>query len=232
MPTRNGRQSGPPTKFGSKRPADAESRPLTKREREVVEWIAAGKRNAEIGKILGCSSRTVQKHVQHILEKLHMGAASAGLFSGQCRENLHTCTYRICVHMDVFSPKNRSEIMRRVRSKNTKPEMVVRRLVHSSGFRYRVHSKTVFGCPDLVFAGPKKAIFVHGCFWHGHDCPSATLPKTNRQYWQAKQERNAMRDARNLQSLRGAGWRVLIIWECELKELNKLKNRLQLFLEP
>src|SRR6266404_5904830 len=127
--------------------------------------------------------------------------------------------------MDVFSTRTRSEIMRRVHSKNTRPEMIVRQIVHGIGFRYRLHSKSVCGCPDLVFARQKKAIFVNGCFWHRHTCSSATLPKSNRLYWDKKQNRNAARDKRTVRTLRASGWTVLTVWECEIKNLKKLQNR-------
>jgi len=101
--------------------------------------------------------------------------------------------------------------MGRVRSKNTQLELSVRALVHRMGYRYRLHSKKLAGCPDLVLTGHKKVIFVHGCFWHRHGCPAATLPKSNRDYWELKQNRNAARDIRNVRTLRRLGWKVLII---------------------
>lgn len=132
--------------------------------------------------------------------------------------------------MDVFSAARRSEIMSRVHSKNTQPEMAVRRMLHKTGYRYRLHSKKLPGCPDLVFAGRKKAIFVHGCFWHRHACNSATLPKSNREYWEGKQTRNAARDKQNVSTLRKSGWKVLVIWECEIKNAERLRRRLSRFL--
>lgn len=133
--------------------------------------------------------------------------------------------------MDTFSPAQRSAIMRQVRSKDTKPEMVVRRLVHAMGHRYRLHSKNLPGCPDLTFSARGKAIFVHGCFWHRHGCPAAALPSSNSHYWEAKQSRNATRDRRNVRALRKAGWKVLVIWECDLKKVKRVQHRLQRFLE-
>lgn len=133
--------------------------------------------------------------------------------------------------MDVFSPAQRSEIMRRVRSKNTRPEMTVRKLIYGMGYRYRTHCRAVRGCPDIVLSGRKQAIFVHGCFWHRHTCSSATLPKGNRDYWESKQNRNAARDKQNVRALRKSGWKVLTIWECELKNVNRLQRRLRRFLE-
>src|SRR5689334_24657208 len=117
--------------------------------------------------------------------------------------------------------------MRRVHSRDTGPELAVRKLVHGMGYRYRLYSPDLPGRPDLVFAARKKAIFVHGCFWHRHRCPCATLPKSNRAYWERKQDRNAMRDKQHVRELRRAGWKTLIIWECEIKEAKRLQRRLQ-----
>lgn len=133
-------------------------------------------------------------------------------------------------HMDIVAPAQRSKIMSRVRSKDTKPEMIVRRLAHRLGYRFRLHSKHLPGHPDLVFASRRKVIFVHGCFWHRHDCSAAALPTSNREYWQAKQNRNAKRDKRSAANLKQLGWSVLIVWECEMKDRDKLTNRLLRFL--
>jgi DNA mismatch endonuclease (patch repair protein) len=132
--------------------------------------------------------------------------------------------------MDTVSSVVRSEIMRRVRSENTKPEMLVRRLVHAMGFRYRLHRKSLPGCPDLVFSTRHKVIFVHGCFWHGHRCEAAKLPASNAEYWQAKRNRNVARDRRNLRSLGRIGWRAFVIWECELRDMERTRKRLLKFL--
>jgi DNA mismatch endonuclease (patch repair protein) len=132
--------------------------------------------------------------------------------------------------MDTFSPRQRSEIMRRVRGADTKPEMTVRRLVHKLGFRYRLHVKELPGHPDLVFPKMKKVIFIHGCFWHGHRCPAAAHPQSHRSYWEAKLKRNAERDRRNLRELRKAGWDVRIIWECQIRNRGSLTTRLLRFL--
>lgn len=119
---------------------------------------------------------------------------------------------------DRLTPVRRSENMRRIRSKNSKPEMHVRRLVHSMGVRYRLHRKDLKGKPDLVFASRRKVIFVHGCFWHGHvECREGRTPGSNRTYWAPKIEGNRERDARNVQTLKEQGWRVLIVWECEIE---------------
>lgn len=131
------------------------------------------------------------------------------------------------------SNTQRSAIMRAVKSKNTKPEMIVRRLVHGMGYRYRLHGPELSGKPDLVFAGRRKVIFVHGCFWHGHDCHrGARQPKANVEYWKAKIARNIQRDARNVISLQTEGWQVMTIWECETKIGNRptLEQRLRTFL--
>lgn len=133
--------------------------------------------------------------------------------------------------MDTLSRAERSERMGRVRSKNTKPELVVRRLVHSLGYRYRLHRTDLPGCPDLVFVSRKKVIFIHGCFWHRHDgCPNTRLPKSRLDFWQPKLEANRLRDARNLRCLRSRGWRIMVIWECQVKNVAKLGRRITRFL--
>ncbi|WP_223564814.1 very short patch repair endonuclease [Agrobacterium tumefaciens] len=127
----------------------------------------------------------------------------------------------------------RSAIMRAVKSKDTTPEMIVRRLAHSLGFRYRLHCRDLPGNPDLVFHSRHKVIFVNGCFWHGHNCARGSRqPKTNSDYWQTKIGRNVERDAINQVTLRAAGWQVLTVWECETKasKTSWLEERLRLFL--
>lgn len=127
--------------------------------------------------------------------------------------------------------EDRSRIMRAVKDRDTGPEMTVRRLVHGMGYRYRLHRKDLPGKPDLVFRTRRKTIFVHGCFWHGHDCArGARTPKTNRAYWEAKIARNGLRDSKHLKALELDGWRVLILWECELKDRARLTRRLRRFL--
>lgn len=134
---------------------------------------------------------------------------------------------------DTFSAKKRSAIMRRVRSKDTKPEMKVRRLLHGLGYRYRVHENELPGKPDLVFSARKKVIFVHGCFWHLHDgCSRAKLPKSNREYWSRKLHRNRERDREHRRALEEAGWKVMTLWECELRDLDTLADELERFLGP
>ena len=127
----------------------------------------------------------------------------------------------------------RRRTMQAVRSKNTKPEMVVRRLVHSLGYRYRLHRRDLPGVPDLVFPSRRKIIFVHGCFWHGHTCRGEPrLPKTNRDYWVLKISRNAERDREHLYELARLRWEVLTVWECELRDTARLVTRLREFLDP
>lgn len=121
--------------------------------------------------------------------------------------------------------------MRAVRSKDTKPEFVVRRLAHALGYRFRLHRKDLPGRPDLAFPGRKAVILVNGCFWHGHDCPKGqTRPATNRAFWDAKLDGNRERDRRNEVALQEAGWRVLVVWECELRDGDALAARLRTFL--
>jgi DNA mismatch endonuclease (patch repair protein) len=146
------------------------------------------------------------------------------LTNGHCYLNLK----RI---MDNVTPSRRSEIMGRVRSRDTKPEMIVRRLVFAMGYRYRLHGKDLPGKPDLVFRGQKKVIFVHGCFWHRHpECSLARLPKSREEFWLPKLDANRQRDIKNERALLAAGWSALTIWECELVDLAKLETRIKEFL--
>ena len=134
--------------------------------------------------------------------------------------------------MKEGTPELRSRIMRAVKWRDTGPEMLVRRLVFNMGYRYRLHCADLPGKPDLVFAGRHKIIFVHGCFWHGHDCQrGARKPKQNAAYWLAKINSNRDRDEVTLEALNKLGWRTLIIWECELKEPESVKRRIVEFLE-
>lgn len=135
---------------------------------------------------------------------------------------------------DTLTPKARSERMGRVRSENTGPEKAVRRLVYRLGYRFRLHPRDLAGKPDLVFKGLRKIIFVHGCFWHRHSkrsCTYARLPKSRVDFWLPKLEANRVRDGRHLKALRTAGWKVLVVWECELRHIEHLENKLQRFLE-
>jgi DNA mismatch endonuclease (patch repair protein) len=135
--------------------------------------------------------------------------------------------------MDKLSPERRSNNMRNIRGKDTAPELAVRKLCRKLGFSgYRIHRKELPGKPDLVWIGRKLAIFVHGCFWHGHDCSEGLRkPKSNRSYWIPKIERNQQRDAENLSRLHAAGWNVLVVWECEITEQGHLSRKLTEFIE-
>ena len=133
--------------------------------------------------------------------------------------------------MDILSRAERSARMSLIRSRDTKPEMIVRRLVHGMGYRYRLHRKNLPGRPDLTFASKRAVIFVHGCFWHLHrGCRNNRPPKSRLAYWRPKLERNAERDRQARLQLRRMGWRCLIVWECELVNAAKLAQRLQRFL--
>lgn len=130
------------------------------------------------------------------------------------------------------SKSQRSAIMARVKGKDTAPEMIVRRLAFSLGYRYRLHVATLPGKPDLVFPSRRKAIFVHGCFWHGHDCRAGrNRPASNLAYWGAKLDRNLARDRENQAHLKAAGWDTLALWECELRDAEKTAGRLRAFLD-
>ena len=119
---------------------------------------------------------------------------------------------------DVFTSEKRSAVMAGIRSKNTKPEMMVRKQVFAAGFRYRLHARNLPGKPDLVLARYNVAVFVHGCFWHGHKCLNGKLPETNRDYWKKKFARNIKNDQRATRALRAKGWKVVTIWECQLEK--------------
>lgn len=135
---------------------------------------------------------------------------------------------------DKIAPLKRSANMAAIRSKNTKPEMIVRRLVHGLGYRYRLHRKNLPGNPDLVFGLRKKVIFVHGCFWHQHDdikCLDGRLPKSRLDYWLPKLEMNQQRDRSNQAALADSGWQVITIWDCETKDTTLLEEKLKSFLD-
>jgi DNA mismatch endonuclease (patch repair protein) len=127
-------------------------------------------------------------------------------------------------------PRTRRRVMAAIRGSNTKPELLVRRLLYSLGYRYRIHLRIVGTRPDISFPKRKKGIFVHGCFWHGHECRAGRVPSTRSEYWRDKLRANKDRDARHLCALADAGWEVLVIWECELKDVVELENRLCRFL--
>ena len=132
---------------------------------------------------------------------------------------------------DVYGPEKRSAVMRRVRGKDTSPERIVRRLIWRLGGRYRLNRADLPGKPDIVLPARRLAVFVHGCFWHGHDCArGARVPKANRDYWVAKVARNRARDATARAALERAGWRVEVVWECELKDRAALEARARAWL--
>jgi DNA mismatch endonuclease, patch repair protein len=133
---------------------------------------------------------------------------------------------------DKFSPTERAAVMRAVKSAGTAPELRVRRIVRQLGYGYRLHAKDLPGKPDLVFRGRRKVVFVHGCFWHGHDCArGARMPKANTAYWRAKIAANQARDARSLAALSAAGWSAFIAWECETRDEAGLASRLKAYLD-
>jgi len=130
---------------------------------------------------------------------------------------------------DTLTPAQRSERMSRVRGKDTKPELIVRRVVRALGYRYRLHAKNLPGKPDIVFPLRRRVIFVHGCFWHRHvNC--GRIPKSRLDFWAPKLESNKLRDARNRRQLRKLGWRSLVVWECQTKDLSALEARIIRFL--
>lgn len=129
--------------------------------------------------------------------------------------------------MDTFTREQRSENMRRIRSADTQAELTVRSLLHKAGFRFRLHDKRLPGKPDIVLRRYRTAIFVHGCFWHGHqNCKAGHRPKSNTEYWNKKLDRNLNRDAANAQVLRNLRWHRIVVWECELKDRDSLQRRL------
>ena len=134
--------------------------------------------------------------------------------------------------MDVLTKQQRQRNMRAIRGRDTRPEMFVRRLVHSMGYRYRLHGRGLPGRPDLVFASRKKVLFVHGCFWHRHRCKyGRVVPATRRRFWLEKLQKNVVRDRRVRRQLRALGWESLTIWECQLKQQDRLSNRMRSFLD-
>jgi DNA mismatch endonuclease (patch repair protein) len=133
---------------------------------------------------------------------------------------------------DMLTPEQRSALMRRIPSRNTKPELVVRHVAHSMGYRYRLHKKGLPGSPDLVFVSRRKVVFVHGCFWHAHQCRNWRHPTTRQDYWAMRFAKNKLRDQRNVSDLKATGWHILVVWECETKSVKKLAARLRRFLGP
>lgn len=134
--------------------------------------------------------------------------------------------------VDTRTPEQRSRIMRSVGTQNTGPELTVRKLLHSMGYRFRLHVRHLPGTPDIVFQRRKMAIFVHGCYWHGHGCRKGAPPKSSLEYWGPKIQANKERDARNVSALKEAGWQTLVLWQCELGDTTALAARLMDFLGP
>lgn len=134
---------------------------------------------------------------------------------------------------DKLTPENRSALMSRIRSRDTKPEMAVRRLLHGLGYRYVLHDTRLPGKPDLVFPSRRKVLFVHGCFWHGHDCGRGFRPVKNAEFWAAKIDGNRARDRRHVRAISAQGWQVLTVWECAIRSdrMAVLERRLVKFLE-
>ena len=155
------------------------------------------------------------------------------------RLRVHACLTVLCVatillfHMDRVSPEKRSQIMARVRSKDTSPELVVRKILHARGFRFRLHRRDLPGRPDIVLPSRRTAIFVHGCFWHGHaGCSKGKLPKSNLEYWEPKIAANRKRDSSNVVALEGMGWTVRVIWQCQIENLKANQSSLDEMLLP
>lgn len=135
--------------------------------------------------------------------------------------------------MDTLTVLERSARMAKVRGRDSKPEMVVRRMVHAMGFRYRLHDRKLPGSPDLVFPRLRKVIFVHGCFWHRHPdptCKLARMPKSRLDFWEPKLQGNRERDVRHHAELKALGWRIFVVWECRMRDKEQLENDLRAFL--
>lgn len=137
----------------------------------------------------------------------------------------------ICItgSMDTRTPEQRSYIMRSVRGRDTGPELVVRSLLHRLGFRFSLHRKNLAGRPDIVLPRHKAVVFVHGCFWHGHGCAKGRLPKSRLDFWGPKIQKNRNRDAESVKILKAARWRVLTIWQCQTKDIDRLNAKLAKF---
>lgn len=131
---------------------------------------------------------------------------------------------------DQFTKAQRSRVMARVKNKNTKPEVRVRSMLHGMGYRFRLHRRDLPGAPDIVLPRHNKVIFVHGCFWHSHDCPRGKRPETRTKFWNAKLDANKRRDEKNRRDLERHGWKVLVVWECRLKEPKVVRETLGRFM--
>ena len=158
--------------------------------------------------------------------------AEARLFLNGCwLVGLWGTTNSLFPSMDTLTTAERSQRMSRIRGKNTGPELRVRRILFSMGYRYRLHCATLPGKPDLVFPARRKAVFVNGCFWHGHRCALGRMPKSRINFWRAKIQSNWLRGKRNRRKLSRLGWRSIELWECQLREVNQARSRLIHFLE-
>ncbi len=134
--------------------------------------------------------------------------------------------------MDTLSPEERSEQMRRIKARDTEPELRLRRLVWNLGFRYRKHVRNLPGTPDIALVSLKRAIFLHGCFWHRHNCPAGQrTPRSRTQFWNRKFKQNVTRDLATQSALKKAGWKSLIVWECELVNISSVERRIKRFLD-
>lgn len=133
--------------------------------------------------------------------------------------------------MDRVTPEIRSKIMAAIKSKDTGPELVIRKALHRLGYRYTLHQRDLPGKPDVVFPSRWKALFVHGCFWHGHNCSKGRSPKTNRAFWRNKVRNNKSRDLRTSRALRRAGWSAMTVWQCQTGNLERLVEKIVRFLE-
>lgn len=127
---------------------------------------------------------------------------------------------------DTFSPAKRSWVMAQIRGKDTEPERRVRSILHANGFRFRLHRADLPGKPDIVLPRHRIAVYVHGCFWHGHRCQKGRRPGTNKTYWNEKLERNIARDASNARKIRALGWQRIVVWSCELRNAERLERRM------
>lgn len=134
--------------------------------------------------------------------------------------------------MDVLTPEQRRRCMASISGKNTKPELIVRKFLFSLGYRYRLHYAGLPGKPDLVFPGKRKVIFIHGCFWHRHDCSKgSSMPSNNSEFWRKKLSDNVIRDSKNINDLKKLGWSILVVWTCEIKSLESLAGKLIEYLQ-
>jgi DNA mismatch endonuclease (patch repair protein) len=132
---------------------------------------------------------------------------------------------------DIFTKDKRSEIMSRIKGVNTKPELIVRSLLHRLGYRFRLHRKDLSGKPDIVLPRHKKVIFVHGCFWHGHKgCKRSSIPSSNTEFWETKITKNVERDKAKTRELRRQGWKVLILWQCQIKDADNVVKKIKKFI--